>query len=58
MNTHTLAVDTNTLVLDIHRNVVASQGGTDSQHRLVSATFDPSTIECLPYPRLESGQPS
>ena len=58
MNTHTLAIDTNALVLDIHRNVVASRGGTDSQQHPVSATFNPSTTQCLLYTRLNSGQQS
>ena len=51
-----LALNTHTLVSDIHRNVLTNQQGSDSQHRQVSATFYPSAIECSPYPRLESGQ--
>ena len=58
MNTHTLAVDTNALVSDIHQNIVTSWGGTDGQHRPVSATFNPPMTLCLPYARLESGQQS
>ena len=51
-----LALNTHTLVSDIHRNVVTSQQGSDGQHRQVSAIFYPSATECSPHPRLESGQ--
>ena len=51
-----LAMNTHVMVLDIHRNVVASQEGPDGQHRSVSPTSDPSTTECSPSPRLTSGR--
>jgi len=44
------------MVLDIHRNVVAGQEGTDSQHRSVSPTPYPPTTECSSFPRFNTGQ--
>ena len=50
-----LAMNTHLMVSDIYRNVVAGQEGGDGQNRSVSATSGPSTTECSPSPRLESG---
>ena len=51
-----MAVNTNAMVLEIHRNVVTGQGGTDGQHRSVSPTSYLSTTERLPSTRLNQGQ--
>ena len=48
MNAHTLAIDTNALVSDIHRNVVTGRVVTDGQHHPVSATFNLPMTLCLP----------
>ena len=51
-----LAVNTNAMVLEIHRNVVTGQAGTSGQHRSVSAVYYSSTTEYSPSPRLNPGQ--
>ena len=51
-----LAVNTNAMVLEIHRNVVTDQAGTSGQHRSVSPTYCPVTTERSPPPRLNPGQ--
>ena len=51
-----LVVNTNAMVMEIHRNVVTGQAGTSGQHRSVSAAYCPSMTECSPSPRLNPGQ--
>ena len=39
MNNHTVLLDNNAMLSDIHRNVLAGQEGTDNQNEPVSITF-------------------
>ena len=50
-----LTVNTNAMVSDIHRSVVAGQGGTDGQYRSVSTTSYRSTTTYSPPPRPKPG---
>ena len=51
-----LAINTHTMVADIHRNVVTGEEGVSGQNRSVGATRYPQTMECLLSPRLELGK--
>ena len=41
LNTHTTVSNTEMMVSDLHRGWLAGQGGTNDQHRSVSATSYP-----------------
>ena len=51
-----LAINTNVMVLEIHRTMVMGQEGSGGQHLSVSAALYSSTTEYLPSPRLKLGQ--
>jgi hypothetical protein len=50
-----LAIDTNTMVADIHRNLLTEREGASARDRSVDTIYYPSTTEYLPFPRLEQG---
>ena len=55
-DTQTMVANTQTIVADIHRNVLTMQEGTSGQNRSVGTNCYQPTTECLPSPRLKSGQ--
>jgi hypothetical protein len=55
IDTNMTVADTNTMVADIHQNLLTERGGASGQNRSVSTICYPSTTECLLPPRLELG---
>jgi hypothetical protein len=56
MDTNMVVTDTQTMVADMHRNMLTGQEGSSARNHSVGTTCYPSKTECLPSPRLESGQ--
>jgi hypothetical protein len=50
-----LAIDTNTMVADMHRNMVTEREGASGKNNSVSTIRYPSKTDCLLSPRLEPG---
>jgi hypothetical protein len=55
IDTHMAVGDTQAMVVDIHRKVLAGQEGTSGKNHLVGAIYS-STTECLLSSRLKQGQ--
>jgi hypothetical protein len=54
-DTQAMVSNTQTIVADIHRNVLTIQEGASGQNHLVGATCYLLATECLPSPRLDPG---
>jgi hypothetical protein len=55
IDTNITVTDTNTMVADLHRNLLTEREGASGQNRSVGTICYPSTTECLLPPRLEPG---
>jgi hypothetical protein len=54
-DTKTMMTETKTMVADMHRTMLTEREGVSGGIHSVGTTFYPSTTECLPSPRVESG---
>jgi hypothetical protein len=55
IDTNMTVTDTNTMVADIHRNLLTERDGASGRNREVGTICYPSTTEYLPFPRHEPG---
>jgi hypothetical protein len=54
-DTKTVVTDTNTMVAGMYRNMVTEREGASGKKHSVGTIYYPSTTDCSPSPRLESG---